>query len=367
MIKIFIPHFEDSEEEAEHITKTVYNGTIRHITRCTDENDNLDLDEAIEEIKGDWELIQRIIEEETRRNISILNLEQTGRANYKDALEDSSNPNEDYKDIYSLKESRFFSTHFQFANRKSDIYEIEGNDEDPPEIIESENARKFTKLNVFQNEESYFHAYSIWGNPVELTGDPKPREVYLEDEGTLTVIYWMTGKPNYTFNHEKMAYEKIKTLGRAICRVHLDEGFMELQSRNIKKEDESEVITELEHVFENSIELERKEIDRGEIEDRTEDLEKITSEKRQGEDTNVYVSGSDTDADISGNRVRQFVIDLMQDRVNAKMEIPRLGNEEHGIKIYSSKDHFSCTSSKLLPKTRSEIIKALYGFCWSND
>ncbi len=80
---------------------------------------------------------------------------------------------------------------------------------------------------------------NIWH---ELDDEPQIRLAHMEDSHHLYLEFWLRAKDDKQFHERRGEYLEFPQLRKLECRVHLDEGFIELRGRNERKKDRKLVI-----------------------------------------------------------------------------------------------------------------------------
>jgi len=353
--------FESENERAGHLKAALHNKTLREVIGSTSTND-------IREEIQDEDVYRKLLDEEARRNFSILRGDMTGRVNYLEALEDkfgTLNVNQ-LKEKCSVVDSLYYRSHFKFVNKKAEIYDIEIDNQDSvPEAFRNERASDVLEQDIFGTDKDYLHAISETGNgTTELNNNPLVRFIKVEDETRLIVGFWMVGKTDYYFDSIEQEHRSIQRLGEAVCRLHLDKGFMELQSHKTKKEQDQKVIQEIERLFNDNIKLNRCKIDPDIVDEKEEEFDQVTHEKREGAETTFALTRLQEEYDIRESDLREMALTFARNRIYGKMPIGAIGGDLHSVSIFVKHNHFRANGQKLLPQERSAIIEQLYDYLW---
>lgn len=351
--------FESENERAEHMRNTLHNKTLREVVGSTDLSD-------IRREMDDYEVYRKLLEEEARRNLALLRGDMTGRVNYLEALEDkfgTLNVNR-LKEKCNVADSLYYRSHFKFVNKKAEIYDIELQDT-VPAAFRNERASDVLEEDVFRTDDNYLYAISETGNGTnELNNNPLVRFIKVESKTRLTIGFWMVGKTDYYFDSMEQEHRSIPRLGEVLCRLHIDKGFLELQSHKTKKEQNEKVIQEIERLFNGNIELKRREIDPDIVDEKEDEFDQVTHEKREGAETTFALTRLQEEYDIRESDLREMALTFSRNRIYGKMPIGALGGDLHSVSIFVKHNHFRANGQKLLPRERAAIIEQLYDYLW---
>ncbi|SDQ40792.1 hypothetical protein [Natronobacterium texcoconense] len=97
-------------------------------------------------------------------------------------------------------------------------------------------------------------AFSTVGRNIwDVLGDhPEIRLAHFEDQDHIYLEFWMRAKTDREFHERKGEFIEFPVLRKIDCRVHLDDGLIEIRGRNERERDREQVLEYVEHLFGNT-------------------------------------------------------------------------------------------------------------------
>lgn len=148
----------------------------------------------------------------------------------------------------SLLQTRPYSFDF---DESSDLYDLIQSEEHTVADLQDliiENSREDVKL-AFSDT-----GRNIWD---VLSEYPELRIAYLEDENHLYLEFWSKAKEDREFHERRGEFLEFPVLRKLDCRIHLDDGFIELRGRNDRIKDRETVLEMVEKLFGNAISIDQ--------------------------------------------------------------------------------------------------------------
>lgn len=123
-------------------------------------------------------------------------------------------------------------------------------------LLESEDSVEEIRDYLIENgphsvEKSFSKAgTNIWDN---LGEDPTPRIAYFEDSQHLYIEFWLRTASRQRFHERRGEFLEFPVLRKVVCRIHLDDEFIELRGRKERKKDRENSLVKIKRFLNDDI------------------------------------------------------------------------------------------------------------------